>query len=178
MAITNEDELIRELKKLKRILFKPVVQAFEPQKIFPPANQEEISTAERKLAMPIPDVLKRIYQEVGNGGFGPGYGLIGVGSGAKDDLGNDLVDGYLKRLERDPSEPQWQWPKGLVPFISWGGGTFTNADFAGDGRVSRFHLPTYHETGSLTKALRPEAPSLFSYWTRWIEGEDLSILPS
>lgn len=63
-------------------------------KLFPPASEMAIVQAERRLGFALPPLPRRIYGEVGNGGFGPSYGLIGVPGGATDDLGRSIVDLY------------------------------------------------------------------------------------
>ena len=41
-----------------------------------PISSDEISSAESKLGISLPDELKSFYREVGNGGAGPYYGLL------------------------------------------------------------------------------------------------------
>lgn len=58
----------------------------------PPATVAEVEAAEAVLGHPLPALLRRILLEVANGGFGPGYGLLGVGAGGwTDDRRQDLV---------------------------------------------------------------------------------------
>ena len=44
-----------------------------------PGTLEE---AESRLGFKLPILLRRLYLEVGNGGFGPSYGLLGISGGA------------------------------------------------------------------------------------------------
>ena len=53
-------------------------------KLLKPARSSELSADEESLGFRLPPLLKRIYTEIGNGGFGPGYGLICMSSGASD----------------------------------------------------------------------------------------------
>src|SRR5690242_10047052 len=46
--------------------------------VTPPATVAEVDAAEAALGLAIPPLLRRLYTEVGNGGFGPHYGLEGV----------------------------------------------------------------------------------------------------
>jgi hypothetical protein len=39
-----------------------------------PIDGAELELAESRLSFPLPPLLKRLYVEIGNGGFGPGYG--------------------------------------------------------------------------------------------------------
>jgi hypothetical protein len=43
--------------------------------VAPPASVAEVDAAEATLGFAIPPLLRRLYTEVGNGGFGPDYGL-------------------------------------------------------------------------------------------------------
>ena len=43
-----------------------------------PAKPAEVDAAEAVLGFSLPLFLRALYIEVGNGGYGPGYGLIGV----------------------------------------------------------------------------------------------------
>ena len=57
------------------------------------ASANEVRLAEEHLGFAIPELLKSIYLNVANGGFGPGYGLIGVAGGHRSDLGS-LVETF------------------------------------------------------------------------------------
>ena len=48
-----------------------------------PATPEQLSEAERRLGVELPPLLRRLYLEVANGGFGPGSGLVGVVGGER-----------------------------------------------------------------------------------------------
>ena len=49
----------------------------EPPLAFPPATRRQIRETERKLGFPLPPLLRLLYERVGNGGFGPCYGIVG-----------------------------------------------------------------------------------------------------
>jgi hypothetical protein len=86
----------------------------------PPATPEQVAAAEAALGVALPRLLRRIYLEVANGGFGPGYGILGIPpSGWGDDRGNDLV--RLHEVQRnDPDDDddgggdRWVWPPTLL----------------------------------------------------------------
>jgi hypothetical protein len=52
-----------------------------------PGNAADVAADERQLGFGLPPLLKRIYIEIGNGGFGLGYGLVGLTNGVPDDTG-------------------------------------------------------------------------------------------
>jgi hypothetical protein len=63
----------------------------------------------------MPELLKRLYG-LANGGFGPGYGILGVRGGFCDDMNRTVVD-ILAEI------PRGFWPgmlPGLFPLCHWG----------------------------------------------------------
>jgi len=68
----------------------------------PPATPEAVAAAEEVIGFPLPPLLRRLYVEVANGGFGPNEGTIW-----------SLVD------FRDPAGAMWcnhegeHWPQGM-----------------------------------------------------------------
>ena len=87
---------------------------------FPPATHAQIDGAGRRLGFKIPADLRTLYVEVANGGFGPGYGLLGVDSGATDDSGANVERAYELLSAPDPDVPDWSWPEGGLPCCYWG----------------------------------------------------------
>ena len=52
-----------------------------PRPSFPPATEEQIRDTEQQLGFPLPPLLRLLYTEVANGGFGPPYGIVGTPGG-------------------------------------------------------------------------------------------------
>src|SRR5579885_3913143 len=63
-------------------------------KVRPPAGAQAVDAAERELGFRLPELLRTIYTQVGNGGFGPAYGFLGVKVGATDERRNTLAGVY------------------------------------------------------------------------------------
>ncbi len=61
-------------------------------KPFPPAALSAVLEAERTIGFQLPPFLRSLYLDVGNGGFGPSYGLLGLVGGATDDLGRTALN--------------------------------------------------------------------------------------
>src|SRR5260221_11519759 len=60
---------------------------------FPPASEAQMRKTEQQLGFALPPLLRLLYTHVANGGFGPGYGMIGAiggfsftGSGGKKNV--------------------------------------------------------------------------------------------
>jgi|GEM_PF-2408307 len=63
--------------------------------IFHPATEEQVQVAEARLGQILPSLLRDIYLQIGNGGFGPTYGLHGLENGYP--YGDKtIVDSYLQ----------------------------------------------------------------------------------
>ncbi len=79
-----------------------------------PVTLGSLRHAEQQLGFALPRLLQRLYLEVGNGGFGPGFGLLGISGGFPDDVqGLTLPELYLANRE-------FHWPEKLVPICDWG----------------------------------------------------------
>lgn len=85
-----------------------------------PLDAAELDAVEVRLGFALPELLRQVYLRVANGGFGPGYGLLGVGHGATDDLGNTADSLYDLFSQADPDDPEWRWRPQVIPFSYWG----------------------------------------------------------
>ena len=85
-----------------------------------PATLAEVNAAEKLLGFNLPKLLRRLYLEVGNGGFGPNYGLEGVPTIPPVPDVADIVCLYEQYSADDPEHPTLKWPQGLLPLISGG----------------------------------------------------------
>jgi SMI1/KNR4 family protein SUKH-1 len=71
-----------------------------------PADAATLDRVERELGFPLPPPLRRIYGEIGNGGFGPGSGLLPI---------KRVVADYR---ELEASVPVGRsWPNRLLPLV-------------------------------------------------------------
>lgn len=48
---------------------------------FPPATKEQLQATEEALGIALPPMLRALYTQVANGGFGPAYGITGARGG-------------------------------------------------------------------------------------------------
>jgi|SRR5579875_1568566 len=126
------------------------------------ASEEAIGEAERGLGFPIPALLKACYLRVANGGFGPGYGIIGVEGGYASDYGN-LVETHGV-LKRDQESEGREWPNGLLPFCEWGCNIFSCVDC----HDTRHPVYTFEDF-----AVRPQGYTLDKFFELWMSGADI-----
>lgn len=68
---------------------------------FPPATEKQILKTEQQLRFALPPLLRLLYTRVANGGFGPGYGIIGAigGFSFTGSGGKDIVEGYRWQID-------------------------------------------------------------------------------
>lgn len=91
------------------------------------ASEEAVEEVEGMLGCRLPEPLRRLYLEVGNGGFGPGYGILGVRGGHEDFDQRTASDLY--RDARSGSLEGWEsLPVGLLPVCYWGCSTYSFVD--------------------------------------------------
>lgn len=81
----------------------------------PPASRAAIDEAESIVGSPLPGLLKDLYA-VANGGFGPGYGILGVRGGHADDMKRTAID-----ILGEVSKGYWPgMPPQLFALCHWG----------------------------------------------------------
>jgi hypothetical protein len=74
------------------------------QSPFPPATEDQIRETEQQLGFPLPPLLRLLYTEIANGGFGPGLGIVGTPGGFLmtnprfDDPDHDIVQSYQQEV--------------------------------------------------------------------------------
>ncbi len=169
---------------------------------YPPANEEQLQATEAALGFPLPPLLRLLYAEVANGGFGPGAGIQGAlgGYGSRtDEPASTIVDDYHFRcqvgyanLERsDPVRlvdladyaQDWKPTKSgkgllLLPYAVWPAQLVPLEDL-GCCRHACLDSKTGHvfctapSVSSEEYELGPVAASLEEYLARWLQGEML-----
>ncbi len=95
--------------------------AYGPFPFFKPTTETRLAKAEARLSISFPTLLRELLTQVGNGGFGPGYGIIGIGKlGSHDDMDQDLV-AVNKMHRRGPKNcSNWHWPDSRLTFCYGG----------------------------------------------------------
>jgi hypothetical protein len=129
---------------------------------FAPASERDVQEAERELGFSMPTLLKSCYLKIGNGGFGPGYGIIGLKGGHASDHGT-LAE--IHRLfQHDQAADGKEWKAGLLPFCAWGCNIFSCVDCS-----EPKHLVYLSENLEPW----PQNHTLSQFFEMWIAGVDL-----
>ena len=136
----------------------------------PVASAEEIAEFERRVGRPIPPFWRRVYSEVGNGGFGPGFGLLGLVTGARNDEGDSAAELLAVFRESNPEDENWA-PDGLVPIAHWGCAIYSCVDLRTEAAaVVRFDPNGHGPDEGWEGAWSQEAEASEEWLQTWIEG--------
>ncbi|WP_394848524.1 SMI1/KNR4 family protein [Pendulispora brunnea] len=92
----------------------------------PPCSTEAVAMAEEQLGFPLPPFLRYVYQNVADGGFGPGGGLFSVQRGHRSHREGCAGEGLVQVYEEVAVEPDW--PRHLLPICDWGRATWSCLD--------------------------------------------------
>lgn len=148
---------------------------------YPPATEEQLLRTEQELGFPLPPLLRAIYSQVANGGFGPGYGLLGALEGF-DEAGN-IVDMYQYHTQRtqlidletfphnwESGEPlelsRQKWPRYMLYLCDWNWAKVSCIDCTTE-RVFLVHMGKKRHAN----LLELQAPSLQDWFEQWLERE-------
>ena len=129
----------------------------------PPASRELLDAAEQTLRFPLPSLLRDVYANVGNGGFGPGYGLLPVDDGVDE----TIVERTQTLQLPDPDDPLWRWPHGLLVVCHWGCNIYSCLDCTKPAALVIRFDPNGHDPGTpWNDAFLTETSS----FQDWLEG--------
>jgi hypothetical protein len=134
-----------------------------------PASESAIQEAERMIGFALPLPLRRIYSEVGDGSFGPGYGFYGLNEGTDLFPSESVSNLYPLFRAGDPEDPSFSWPYMLLPIVDWGCAIRSCVD------CSVPSLPIIRHDPNLETALQFHAEGChFEEWLQaWLDGYDL-----
>lgn len=143
-----------------------------------PATEEQLLATEQELGFPFPPFLRLLYSSIANGGFGPGYGLIGA-KGGFDEAGTivemyqyhttraQLVD--LEQYERAiwPDSllelPETVWPRFMLYLCDWGEANVSCLDCV-TGHVLLVRMGEKYRR----YVLEMQASSSQAWWEQWL----------
>lgn len=121
---------------------------------FDVADPSVVEYAEEYFGFALPKLLKRLYLEIGNGGFGPGP-LIGLPGGYESSWG-DLLKTWTEMQDCEDDEYEEQW----LPIIDWGCALFSLIDCDDLSMVTLYEGEFYPENYSFEFLLK-----------QWLDGK-------
>lgn len=117
--------LIKRLQERNADRTRATDGGIHPRKPVLPTTVKELQVVEKDLGFDLPDLLKAIYSQVGNGGFGPQYGIVGI----KCAPGPITLEAcYRKMMKLDKENAIWRWPQHLLPLADFGCGMWCCID--------------------------------------------------
>ena len=139
-----------------------------------PASEEAVVSAEIQLGFTLPRLLRGIYLTIANGGFGPGYGVMGVTGGFTDDLGHTVGDLYEVYRQSDPDDPDWKWPERFLPICHWGCVVYSAVDCRDELHAVYLVDVSAKEPGNpMDEIIKLQSASLEHWLSDWLDGKDL-----
>lgn len=129
-----------------------------------------MKVVEKRLGFKLPNLLRKLYLEVSNGGFGPGYGLLSFGNGAKNEQGQDIVEIYEEFRKDNPTDPLWKWPEKFLPVCKLGCGMYICVDCSTEEGATIWFEPNprcYDEP--LSDYLIPKTSSTEQWLAAWLD---------
>ena len=123
----SDERLIRRLQERNADRERATDGRIHSREPFPPVATKALQVAERAIGFKLPELLRAIYLKVGNGGFGPAYGIVGTRRGAMLD-GCTLETCYEDMANLVKGNSVWRWPERLLPVANYGCGMWSCVD--------------------------------------------------
>jgi hypothetical protein len=155
----NEDQLIAAIRqRASNPATRTDFADRRHREVGPLASADAIEAAGREMGCHFHQLHERLFKEVGNGGFGPGDGLVGIPGGSLDAEKRSVIE---LRQDLWPDHEKLQMSS-VVPLCDWGCGIWCCVDC---------------ETGAVLSmsefGLRDLEQGLHSWFEDWTSGVDL-----
>ncbi|MGW1543699.1 SMI1/KNR4 family protein [Streptomyces sp. NPDC002309] len=131
-----------------------------------PVEAATVARAEAALGFRLPPLLARLYTRIGDGGFGPEYGLLPLLDSPPAGEPAAVVQ-YLAHREGARRDPEWPWPEGVLPISHWGCAMYACVDCLDPRAPVLLYEPN---AGDAAHAWYADAPSLTDWLHAWVEG--------
>jgi hypothetical protein len=139
-----------------------------------PLDDGSILRAEGIIGHRLPGLLRDAYRLVGDGGFGPGYGLLRLLPDPDSSDVESVIGLYEGLCSSDPEDPAWSWPAQLVPFCDWGCAIRSCVDCSTPAGMVVTFDPNVRDLGApMSDALAASHPSVESWFADWLDGVKL-----
>ncbi|MDT0474571.1 SMI1/KNR4 family protein [Streptomyces sp. DSM 41014] len=130
-----------------------------------PVDAPTAARAEAALGFALPPLLADLYLRIGDGGFGPEYGLLPLldsppaGEPA-------VVTQYLANRESARKDPDRPWPEEILPISHWGCAMYACVDCRTPEATVLLHEPN---AVAARDAWYVDAPSLAEWLHAWLD---------
>nr|WBO79760.1 SMI1/KNR4 family protein [Streptomyces sp. SBE_14.2] len=131
-----------------------------------PVDAGAVARAEAALGFSLPPLLAELYLRIGDGGFGPEYGLLPLLDSPPSGE-PAAVPQYLSNRESGRKDPDWPWPEGVLPISHWGCAMYACVDCLAPGAPVLLFEPN---ADTSDHAWYVDAPSLEHWLHAWVEG--------
>jgi SMI1 / KNR4 family (SUKH-1) len=179
MQEPRENTLIERLKEIIRTSHHATGEpTWHCQRNCSPVTEDELVQAETQLGFGLSSLLRRIYLEVGNGGFGPGYGLLPLNEIPPNAVSStaSLVAEYqgmrsfsqkdIEEYFAEEEEKPALWPERVLILCDWGCNIYSCLD------CSSSELPIFRMDSNENFLVEwtIEASSFHQWLEMWIDG--------
>jgi hypothetical protein len=123
----------------------------------PPLSAAEIAEAEERLGFELPPLVRDLYTQVADGGYGPGYGLV------------PLAEMVQQGREIEEERVRFPWPAQVLHLCWWGCEYLSVLDCSDPACPVIRYVPD----DSTAEPLVREAESLEEWLEAWLRGERL-----
>jgi len=131
-----------------------------------PVDAATLARAESTLGFTVPPLLAALYLRIGDGGFGPEYGLLPLLDSPPSGE-PAVVAQYLTHRESGRKDPEWPWPDGVLPISHWGCGMYACVDCRTPDATVLLFEPNADEADH---AWYVDAPTLTDWLRTWLDG--------
>jgi hypothetical protein len=175
MQDQRESALIEQLKEIMRTNHHPSGEySWHSQTPSSPVTKDDVAQAEIQLGFELPAFLRRVYLEVGDGGFGPGYGLFPLNT--SNPSIDSLVTAYLamRSMSQEDIDEHWAdeqekpvlWPEQVLMLCDWGCNIYSCLD------CSSPNLPIFRMDSNVSFVEWAVEASSFQHWLEmWVDGK-------
>ena len=130
-----------------------------PLKPLEPLAEKAVAKVEKTLGFRLPDELRQLYLELGDGGFGPYNGIRRLANWAKD---------YLKLRGELPAERGRDWPEALLPIV-YRNGKRICVDRTSGAVLLWTKPPKRASEKKWLASFVPQSPSVGEWLERWVD---------
>ncbi|MFG3064787.1 SMI1/KNR4 family protein [Streptomyces sp. NPDC048231] len=131
-----------------------------------PVEEAALTRAEAALGFSLHPLLAALYLRIGDGGFGPSYGLLPLLDGPPSGE-PAAVPQYLANRASGRKDPDWPWPEGVLPISHWGCGMYACVDCSTPQGTVLLYEPNADDAAQVWYV---DAPGLVDWLHTWLEG--------